>query len=366
MSHLTVSVSKTVGSFHYGFGSINKLESVLGQRKTSVEDFSIFFVDIFFKDKSEILIKLPIEKHDLVSFVDCKDEELTTEMVDQIVTWIKSKTARLPSAIVGFGGGSVLDTAKAVSNLLTNGGKAEDYQGWDLVKVPGIFKIGVPTLSGTGAEASRTCVMLNKAKNLKLGMNSPHTVFDHLVLDPEFSKTVPRDQYFFTAMDTYIHCVESLKGNFKHPIADVYSKDALELIKEVMLSEDMMSDDNREKVLIASYFGGSAIGNSFVGLVHPLSAGLSTVFGTHHCLANCIVMAQMNEFYPDETNEFLTFCRKQKITLPNGLYKDLNAEIFNRLYQSSIVHEKPLSNALGPNFKEVLTPAKVKSLYQSM
>lgn len=64
-----------------------------------------------------------------------------------------SKTG-LPVAIIGMGGGCTLDTAKAISNLLTNGGKAEDYQGWDLVKVPGIYKIGIPTISGTGAESS--------------------------------------------------------------------------------------------------------------------------------------------------------------------------------------------------------------------
>jgi 3-deoxy-alpha-D-manno-octulosonate 8-oxidase len=58
------------------------------------------------------------------------------------------------------------DTGKAVSNLLRNPGNAEDYQGWDLVKNPGVYKIGVPTISGTGAEASRTCVMTNPKNGL--------------------------------------------------------------------------------------------------------------------------------------------------------------------------------------------------------
>ena len=112
------------------------------------------------------------------------------------------------SGIIGIGGGTLLDMAKAVSIMLTNEGEAKDYQGWDLVKSPGIFKIGVPTLSGTGAETSRTCVLTNYDTGVKLGMNSHHSVFDVLVLDPNLSQTVPKDQFFYTAMDTYIHCVE--------------------------------------------------------------------------------------------------------------------------------------------------------------
>ncbi len=67
-----------------------------------------------------------------------------------------------------------------MANLLTNGGKAEDYQGWDLVKKPAIYKIGIPTISGTGAEASRTCVMTNSKSGIKLGMNSDFTIYDQL------------------------------------------------------------------------------------------------------------------------------------------------------------------------------------------
>ena len=114
--------------------------------------------------------------------------------------FFSSKQDNKPVAVIAIGGGSTLDTVKAVSNLLNNPGVAEDYQGWDLVKNPGIYKIGVPTISGTGAEASRTCVMTNYKKNLKLGMNSEFTIYDQLILDSDLSKTVPRDQYFYTAM----------------------------------------------------------------------------------------------------------------------------------------------------------------------
>ena len=249
---------------------------------------------------------------------------------------------------------------------MTNSGNAEDYQGWDLVKNPGIYKIGIPTISGTGAEASRTCVMTNPKNGLKLGMNSDYTIYDQLILDPDLTKTVPREQYFYTGMDTYIHCIESLNGRYRNAIGDAFSKQAIALCREVFLSEDMMSDENREKLMVASYLGGCAIANSFVGVVHPFSAGLSVVLDTHHCIGNCITMNAMEEFYPKEFEEFNLMAQKQGIKIPKGIASNLDEETYQKLFNSTIIHEKPLSNALGDNFKEILSYDKVKEIFKRM
>jgi len=270
-----------------------------------------------------------------------------------------------PSTIIGIGGGSTLDTAKAIANLLTNPGKAEDYQGWDLVKNSAIYKIGIPTISGTGAEASRTCVMTNEKTGLKLGMNSDYTIYDELILDPDLTATVPKNQYFYTGMDTYIHSFESLNGRYRNAIGDSFAKQAIELCREVFSSENMMSDENREKLMVASYLGGCAIANSFVGVVHPFSAGLSVVFGIHHCIGNCITMWAMEEFYPNEYKEFFEMANKQGIEIPK-IPKIEDEEIYKKLYNATIIHEKPLSNALGDNFKQILTYEKVKEIFQKM
>ena len=81
-------------------------------------------------------------------------------------------------------------------------------------KKRGIYKIAIPTISGTGSEATRTCVITNKSTGLKLGMNSDYTVFDQIIMDPELTKSVPRDQYFYTGMDAFIHCFEVKKWVF--------------------------------------------------------------------------------------------------------------------------------------------------------
>ena len=88
----------------------------------------------------------------------------------------------MPTLLIGIGGGTVLDCTKAVSVLLTNKYKAEKYQGWDFQKNKGLFTIGIPSISGTGAESSRTCVLLNKKKKLKLSFNSKYTCFNKIYL----------------------------------------------------------------------------------------------------------------------------------------------------------------------------------------
>ena len=359
-----ISTVTNVRELTIGKGRINTLGDLLKGKRSKDAQYVIFFIDIFFEG-SETLAKLPLEKNDELFFVDTALEP-TTENIDLILNKIKRLEKKTPCAIVGMGGGSTLDTAKAVSNLLTNPGKASDYQGWDLVKNPGVFKIGIPTISGTGAESTRTCVMTNKATGLKLGMNSNFTLFDSIILDPDLLSTVPRDQYFYTGMDAYIHCMESLKGSYRNPIGDALCREVITLCKEIFLSEDMMDDQSRERLMAASYLGGCAIASSYVGLVHPLSAGLSVVFGTHHCLANCMVMRSMEEHYPQGFSDFWQMAEKQQISVPRLSATPLSQPCLERLHKASIIHEKPLTNALGENFLEKLTREHTASLFAKM
>lgn len=355
--------SKNILNYMFGKGAIEKLGEIL-DKKESKNDYVIYFIDEFFQN-NELINKLPIQNNDEIFYVQTKDEP-KTQYINKYRDILTEKNKNTPKAIVAIGGGITLDTGKAVSNLLTNDGNAEDYQGWDLVQNPGIYKIGIPTLSGTGAEASRTCVMTNEKNGLKLGMNSDFTIYDQLILDPNLTKTVPREQYFYTGMDTYIHCIESLNGRYRNAIGDAFSHQAITLCREVFLSDNMMSEENREKIMVASYLGGCAIANSFVGIIHPFSAGLSVVLDTHHCIGNCITMNAMEEFYPKEFKEFNLMAQKQGIKIPKGIAKNFDDEIYQKLYNSTVIHEKPLSNALGDNFKDILSYEKVKEIFRRM
>lgn len=357
---------RNVGSYLFGPGALGRLEEVLRGDSRVPAGPVVYLVDHFFAGFTAPLAKLPQRGQDRLIFIDTTHEP-STEQVDQVAARVRadfSDVGGLPAVIVGMGGGATLDMAKAVSNLLTNGGQAADYQGWDLVKVPGVYKIGVPTLSGTGSETSRTCVLTNYQTGVKLGMNSDHSVYDQLILDPELTATVPREQYFHTGLDTYFHCMETLNGRTRNGIVDAYSQKAIDLCRQVFLQGDMQDQSSRENMMIASLMGGAAAGNT--GLVHPLSAGLSVVLGVHHGLANCLAMGPLAEFYPPEHAEFLAMAQAQGIKLPTGLGAELSDEQIGKLYASSIVHAKPLSNHLGEGFRDILTPARMAALFRAM
>ncbi|NVK73365.1 MAG: iron-containing alcohol dehydrogenase [Oceanospirillaceae bacterium] len=356
---------KNVARYSFGGGNVLTLNEALQKRMQNKDDVGICFIDHYFKDK-DLLERISFSLDVRIIYIDSSDEP-TTDIVDKYTAKIKGDLDnRKPAVIVGIGGGCTMDVAKAVSNLLTNGGNAADYQGWDLVKVPGVYKIAVPTISGTGCEATRTCVMTNKNTGLKLGMNSDFTVFDEIIFDPDLIKTVPKNQYFYTGMDAYIHCVESLNGSYRNAVGDAFSEQTMMLCRDIFLSDNMKSDDNLGKLMVASYLGGCAIASSYVGVIHPFSAGLSVVLGVHHCIGNCIVMLAMEEFYPEAYTEFMEMVKKQKIDIPRGVAANLTDEQYDALYEATIIHERPLVNALGENYKEVLTKSKVKEIFKAM
>lgn len=356
---------RNVLRYTIGSGALGDLANILAPYREKGSGQVLYFVDEYFETSKPTLEKLDEMPGDRLVFISAANEP-TTSRVDEILLSLKNSGVTNPSAIVGMGGGVTMDIAKAVSNLYTNPGLADQYQGWDLVKNPGVTKLAVPTISGTGAEATRTCVMTNGHTGLKLGMNSDFTVYDQIIMDPDLTASVPRNQYFYTGMDAYIHCIEALAGSYRNPIGDAYSRETISLCRQVFSRGDMMESERREKLMVASYLGGCAIATSYVGLVHPFSAGLSVVLGVHHCVANCIVMRAMKPFYPDEYDEFWAMVQQQGVEIPKGLCSNLSDQEHEQLYAATVVHAKPLTNALGQNYLDTLTSEVVKEIFKEM
>lgn len=356
---------RNVGKFVIGLNAMSELGPLLDRRRLPDGGRVVFFVDQWFKGRRTATLELPSVQSDFIFYVRT-DMEPTTDYIDSICEDLIKVGLDSPVAIVGVGGGTTMDVAKAVSNLLTNGGAAADYQGWDLLRRPGIFKVAIPTISGTGAEATRTCVMTNPQTGLKLGMNSDFSVFDVILMDPSLTATVPRNQYFYTGMDAYIHCMESLAGRYRNAVGDALSRETLNICRDVFLTGDMMDLINREKLMVASYLGGCAIATSYVGLVHPLSAALSVVLGLHHCVSNCIVMRAMEPYYPEGYDEFWKMVEHQSISIPVGVASSLTDSEYQRLYEATTMHAKPLTNALGEDFLTHLSFHRVRELFKQM
>src|SRR4051812_31088353 len=192
---------KMIGYVVYGRGAFNQLSEIL-QPNRKADAPMIFFVDHFFSPEKnlkahELINRIPLQQKDKIIYVDVTYEPKTT-YVDSLANQLKEEFGTV-SGVIGIGGGSAMDLAKAVSLMMNNPGSSADYQGWDLVKNPGVYKVGIPTLSGTGAEVSRTTVLTGPTK--KLGMNSDFTPFDQIVLDPELTADAPANQRFYTGMD---------------------------------------------------------------------------------------------------------------------------------------------------------------------
>jgi 3-deoxy-alpha-D-manno-octulosonate 8-oxidase len=350
---------KMVSRVVFGRGCFNQLDDILDENRSKDDSFIVFLVDDVFK-QSGLAKRISAKNKDFIIWVNVNDEPKTA-YVDDLTLRVKEYSDRLPDGVVGIGGGSTMDLAKAVSLMLTNPGSAADYQGWDLIKNPAVYHVGIPTLSGTGAEVSRTTVLSGPEK--KLGINSDHTVFDQIVLDPELVAGVPADQHFYTGMDTYIHCVESLNGTYLNAFSKAYGGKALELCREVFLDGGADSDD---KLMMASYCGGMSIAYSQVGICHALSYGLSFVLGVHHGIGNCIVFDYLDEYYPDGVNEFRRMADKHAVCLPRNIVAGIEKDQLEKMVDVALVLEPLWENALGAGWKEIMTRDKIKDLYQRM
>lgn len=345
----------------FGAGSFDQLQEILLPRRTSSDAPVIFLVDDVFEG-TPLIGRIPAIMEDRIILISA-DEEPKTQQVDVLVARIREESREVPAGVVGIGGGTLLDLAKAVAIMLNNKGKTEDYQGWDLVGKPAVYHVGIPTLSGTGAEVSRTTVLLGPER--KLGINSDYTPFDQVVLDPDLTKGVPKEQWFYTGMDCFIHCVESLNGAYINAFSRSYGEKAMELCKEVFLGE-LSPGESRENLMMASWHGGMSIAYSQVGVAHALSYGLSYVLGTPHGLGNCLVFRHLQDYYPEGVRLFQAMLRKQGIDLPKGVCSDLTEHDLDTMAEIALGMEPLWENALGKDWETRIDTDQVKEIYRKI
>lgn len=347
-----------IGYVVFGRGAFNQLDEILQPNRKGGAPM-IFLVDHFFEGKP-LAQRVPAKGNDRIIYVDVTYEPKTT-YVDSIATQLKEEFGTV-SGVIGIGGGSAMDLAKAVSLMMNNPGSSADYQGWDLVKNPGVYKVGIPTLSGTGAEVSRTTVLTGPTK--KLGMNSDFTPFDQIVLDPELTANVPANQRFYTGMDCYIHCIESLTGTYLNEFSKSYGEKALQLCREVYVNKTNWDEESDDKLMMASYAGGMSIAYSQVGVAHAVSYGLSYLLGTKHGIGNCIVFNHLEEFYPEGVKEFKYMVEKNKVEIPKNICANLTDEEFDKMIDVSLGMKPLWENALGKDWEKQMDRKRLRRLYK--
>jgi 3-deoxy-alpha-D-manno-octulosonate 8-oxidase len=354
---------KNIEKVVFGRGSFENLASILAEHRAEQAGFFLFVVDQFFAGK-ELARRLPAQPQDVVRFIDVDPEEPTTEQIDQLRDQIIAEKG-IPAGVIGIGGGSILDIAKAVSLMFTNEGSSTRYQGLNLIKNPGIYHLGIPTISGTGAEISMTAVLTGPEK--KLGLKCEWTVFNQVILDPELIATVPVDKWLFTGMDTYIHCIESENGRLNNAFSHAYADQALKLCREIFLGPSAgQTPENDDKLMVASLMGGLSLTYSEVGICHALSYGLSKILGEKHCYANCLAFQHLADFYGQGVTEFKSMLSKHRVTLPRDLSKTwTDAQI---TAMAGVAYNLPhmWNHAIGEDWQQKITLDSIKELYKRM
>jgi alcohol dehydrogenase len=200
--------------------------------------------------------------------------------------------------VVGAGGGSAMDIAKAASILLTNGGKAVDYLGLGKIKKPGVPKIMIPTSAGTGAEVTFTAVFINEKTGSKGGMNGDPLYPEAAILDPLLTLSLPPRVTASTGLDALIHALEAYTSIQAHPVSEMYSLEAMDLILGNIRTAfaDGRNIQARANMLLGSLLGGKALAMAGVGLVHAMSYPLGGMFGIPHGLANAVLLPYVTEY----------------------------------------------------------------------
>lgn len=354
---------KNIEKIVFGRGSFAQLDEIISPIRVRNEGFFVFVVDAHFEGKP-LAEQIPLHNNDVLRFIDVKPKEPTTQQVDRLRDEVLAEKG-MPGGIVGIGGGSIMDIAKAAALMFTNAGSSQLYQGLNLVKNEGIYHLGVPTISGTGAECSMTAVLSGPEK--KLGLKCEWTVFNQVILDPDLVVGVPSDQWFYTGMDTFIHCIESKSGIHYNAFSQAYGDQAIALCKQVFLGDGAgQTPENDEKLMMASLFGGLSLTYSEVGACHALSYGLSVVLGIKHGYANCLAFNHLELFYGEAVAEFRTMVERFDVTLPQNLSKNWSEKQITDMAAVALNLPFMWEHALGKEWDKKFGLEDIKRLYRAM
>jgi acyl-CoA reductase-like NAD-dependent aldehyde dehydrogenase/alcohol dehydrogenase class IV len=209
--------------------------------------------------------------------------------------------------IVSVGGGSVIDTAKAVCVTLKNGGCCNDNISWSRLNEPQTPHIVIPTTSGTGSEVTWAAVIKNKFAGRKSYIIEARLAPNVAILDPRFTMTLPPKMTAATAMDAMTHAIEALTTITTNPISDGQALHAIRLIKENLpiAMEDGGNEDARLNLQAAATMAGCAFTISFVALAHAMAHTVGMLYNVPHGAACGIMLPKVMRFNVDHATQKL-------------------------------------------------------------
>jgi alcohol dehydrogenase class IV len=200
--------------------------------------------------------------------------------------------------VVGIGGGSCLDSAKAVALLSANEGVVHEFQGIDKIENPLPPMIMVPTTAGSGADISQFCIITNTEKKVKIAIISKSLIPDISIIDP--TTLITKEPIFtaYTGMDALTHAIEAYLSIASTPLTDLLALDAIRLISGNLRQSVRSKTDitAKKNIAMASQQAAMAFSNAILGAVHAMSHPLGGLLDMPHGEANSILLPHVMEF----------------------------------------------------------------------
>mgnify|MGYP002741755955 FL=1 len=265
--------------------------------------------------------------------------------------------------IIAIGGGSSMDTSKAIGIIIANP-EFEDVrslEGLSPTKNPCVPIFAVPTTAGTAAEVTINYVITDVEKKRKFVCVDPHDIPVVAFVDPDMMSSMPKGLTASTGMDALTHAIEGYTTKGANVITDMFNLKAIELIAKSLRGAVENTAEGREGMAIGQYLTGMGFSNCGLGIVHSMAHGLGALYDTPHGVANAIILPTVMEYNADAVGEKLRDVAKAMGV--EGTEKMSEAE-----YKKAAVDAvKKLSEDVGipKDLKEIVKPEDVDFLSQS-
>lgn len=280
------------GKIISGSGALEAAESALkafGKKALIVTDKVM--IDLGNCAKVEVALKN--EGIDYVIYSDITGEP-TDVMIDGGVKVYKENGCDF---IVALGGGSPIDSMKAIASLIENGGSISDYMG-KVIDVPVPPMVAIPTTAGTGSEATQFTIITDTKKDIKMLLKGAVLMPTLAIIDPQFTMTAPPKITAATGLDALCHAVEAYTSRKAQTLSDTFAVSAVKRIFKFLpvAFKDGKNEEARVEMSVAALEAGIAFNNASVTVIHGMSRPIGALFHVAHGLSNAMLMKECLKF----------------------------------------------------------------------
>ena len=284
----------------------------------------------------------------------------TIENVQTGVSAFKSSEA---DYIIAVGGGSSMDTAKAIG-IIINNPEFEDVkslEGAASTKNKSVPIIAVPTTAGTAAEVTINYVITDVDKNRKFVCVDIHDIPVVAIIDPDMMSSMPKGLTAATGMDALTHAIEGFTTKAAWDMTDMFHLKAIELISNSLRGAVENTKEGREGMALGQYIAGMGFSNVGLGIVHSMAHSLGALYDTPHGVANAIILPTVMEYNSESTGD-----KYKHIAMAMGVEGAENMSV-EEYRKAAIDAVKKLSNDVGipSNLKEIVKEEDIEFLSES-